>query len=116
MSKAHRREFLARTLSGAALALTGSLATSASGQGFKTTLPKAGTPATPAVIAPPGIKTFFKMPRSATEVASAHLSNMEQATEFLLGGQPLEFSGFAVALTKRDTGVLKNGKLPNPST
>src|SRR5688572_8595902 len=117
MSKSSRRRFLAHTLSGAALALTGSLAADASAQGFKPKLPSVGAkPATPAIAPPPGIKTFSKMPRNASEVAAAHLMNREEATEFLLGGEPLEFNGYALRLTKRDGAPLKNGKLPNPST
>jgi hypothetical protein len=83
---------------------------------LKPKLPASLTPAAPAVPPPPGIKTFSKMPRTATEIAGAHLMNRDEATEFLLGGELLEFNGFALKLTKRDGAPLKNGKLPNPST
>ena len=110
MSEAHRRQFLANSLcGGAALALAGSLAPSAGAQGFK---PKTPAPVATAVVAPPGIKTLSKIPRTSTEVASAHLNGREEATEFLLGGQPLEFNGFALKLTKRDGAPLK--KHPRP--
>ena len=71
MSHDHRREFLARTLCGAIGAVAGS-SLSAYGQGVT---PR--SPAKPAVVLPPpGIKTFSKMPRNATEVVKAHLDNM----------------------------------------
>jgi hypothetical protein len=71
--------------------------------------------ATPAVEAPPGIKTFSKIPRSGTEVASAHLKSQFQVVDFLPRGEPLEISSFTPILTPRDKGE-KHAKTPNPST
>lgn len=111
MSHEHRREFLARTLSGAAGVLAGP-SLNAYGQGFSTKPQVKSAIVSP----PPGIKTFSKMPRSATEVMKIHLDQRDEAAEFLVGGDILELHTFALKLTKRDGGPLKNGKLPNPST
>jgi hypothetical protein len=109
VSKLHRRTFLADTLSGAAAAaLLGGPATAFA--------QIKSTPAPPATALPPGIKTFSKVPTGATEVANAHLNARGEGVEFLQKGEPLELTGFALKLTKRDDAVLKNGKVPNPST
>ena len=108
MSKFDRRTFLIQSLSGGVAA---TLTTSASAQVSKPKLPAA------AIAPPPGIKTFSRMPRTATEVASVHLHNREEgAAESLQGGAPLEFNTYALKLTKRDGVPLRGGKLPNPST
>jgi hypothetical protein len=109
MSLEHRRAFLTRSICGAAAAVAGT-SLPAFGQ-FSTKLP-----ATAVVKPPPGIKVFSKMPRTGVDVAKAHLDNMDEASEFLLGGELLELNAFALRLTKRDGAPLKNGKLPNPST
>jgi hypothetical protein len=115
MSLEHRREFLAHSICGAAaLAVAGMTPESAWSQRV---LPKG--PATAGKVAPPpGIKVFSRMPRTANDVAAAHLHSLQQqeAAEFLLGGEPLELNSFALKLTKRDGAPLKNGKIPNPST
>jgi hypothetical protein len=113
MSSSDRRVFLARSLSsGAVIALNATTVGPALAQIPKPTLP---SPAK-AVLPPPGIKVLTKMPRTAIEVAKAHLSADQEAAEFLLGGEVLELSAFALKLTKRDGAPLKDGKLPNPST
>lgn len=114
MSSFDRRQFLTGSLScGAALTLAGSTLDRASAQGLSSKL--TAPPAAGAVAPPPGIKTFSKMPRTATEVAAAHLNSRDQAAEFLQAGELLEFKSFSLKLTKRDAAPVK-GKLPNPST
>ena len=110
MSQIHRRRFLTNSVSLGAV-VGGALASSASGQTFGTKLPAAA----PAVMPPPGIKTFSKLPRNANALAGAHLvaGRDGEATEFLLGGELLEFNGFAIKLTKRDGAPLNT---PDPLT
>lgn len=73
--------------------------------------------ADPPVFAPPGIKTFSRMPKTVTEVAHQHMQSANQGIEFLPKGQPLELNSYALALTQRDTREFgKAAKKPNPST
>src|SRR3954464_8336353 len=108
MSKSDRRTFLVQSLSsGAAIALSASVQGRLAAQLPKPTSPPPGGP----VLPPPGVKTFSRMPRTATDVASAHLHNREEgAAESLQGGELLELNTFALKLTKRDGAPLKNGK------
>jgi hypothetical protein len=93
----------------ATLALLASLAAPAQGQ--------LTGPAKPTKVeeAPPGIKTFTAMPRSASDVASAHLRAQSQGVDFLSKGEPIELNSYAARLTHRDQRE-KTAKLPNPST
>lgn len=107
MSEPNRRDFVIGAIAG--------------GTALIPAIPALALPGDPPVVsarpaAPPGIKTFWKMPRSGIDIAAAHLNAKEEGTEFLQKGEPVELNSFALRLTKRDGAPLKGGKMANPST
>jgi hypothetical protein len=66
---------------------------------------------------PPGIKTFSKMPRTLSEVCTAHENASTQACDYLQGDHPVEISDYRETLTLRDEKEKqKSGTRLNPST
>ncbi len=66
-------------------------------------------------VAPSGIKTIRRLPRSESDVALAHAQNVGESCEPLPPGQPLELSSFVPYLTDRDSRRRTN-ELPVPSS
>ncbi len=68
------------------------------------------------VAPPPGIKTFSRMPKSATEVASAHLNARNEGIEFLGKGEPLQLSSYLKALNPREARERERDRNKSPLT